>query len=210
MNGHFGDVVHHLFFLVNFQPVLVDFLLRTFQRHAVRVQLYVAFFIEHFFVNRLAVFVRFVFGDEFAVLIPHIIDGFETDRALYDLSRRTLQQAHDRHGGNGFTATGFAHHAHRGIEGDIEADAVYGFHNALIGKEIRMKILYFQNIGGIFQLGSVGRRRYLAFFLLFQPAHFLLVGFGDFADFFARKIMRARRALVRLFAVGAVVVFLFE
>ena len=72
-----------------------------------------------------------------------------------------------------------------------------------------MEIFHFENIIRVLHFGSVRGRRKLAVLFFFEPAHFLLIRFGDFADFLARKIVRLSGMLFALFALFGAFDFLF-
>ena len=56
------------------------------------------------------------------------------------------QDAHNRVGGDGFTAAGFAHNAHGFSDGNIVADGVHRADNAFVRTELHNKVSYLDEV----------------------------------------------------------------
>ena len=127
-------------------------------------------------------------GDDLTVAVSLEVVGIEADGTRHDLALRTLQQAHDRHGGHGLTAPRLTHHADGGVLGHVEGHAVYSLHHTLIRKEVGVQIVDLQDVGGVPHFcGKLGLGS-LTVLPLFQGVHNLTVFLGDGSNLLARQI----------------------
>ena len=139
-----------------------------------------------------AVFVHsgLVNGNRIALFVFLVFHRLEANFTLYDLPLRSLYKLHERKARNGLSATRLADYSYDGIFGNRERNAVYGFGNARIRKEISVKILEFYDILRIFHL-----RRIFAFgnvftlFAFFEITHRVSVFLSDLPRFLRGEVM---------------------
>ena len=127
--------------------------------------------IVNFFLSFVNLFAVFVHAGRYgiAVNVANVFVCFESYRAAYDLTGRSLQEAHNGHRSNGLTATRFAYDADGGIKWNFERNAVYRFYYALICKEVRVEILDFENVVVVLHRRGVFR---FCFFAPFRDGAF--------------------------------------
>ena len=82
--------------------------------------------------------------------------ALEHDFARDDLAGRAGDQAHDRQAGHALAAAGFADDAERLTRHHVEGNIVDGLHHAILGHELGLEILDFQNGSGM-PICAVGR-----------------------------------------------------
>ena len=127
--------------------------------------------------------------DGIALLVSLVVLRAKADAARYDLSRRPLDELHDRHTGHGFAAARLAHDAHRGVFGDVEGDAVDGSHHALVGVEVGVQVLDLKDVLGVLHFGDELALVGASVLASLQRLGDLAILLGDGADLLARQVM---------------------
>ena len=188
LNGHLCDVVYLFLLLEYADTVCIQKLFGLHKRFTLFVEFLIALLIQNGLVNDFAVFVLFIHRNILPFFVQLKVADFETDRAFYNLSRRALQKTHNGHRGYRFTATRFPYDANRRVGRNVEGNAVYRLYNALVGKEVGMQPLYFQNVALVFHFRRIFGRVCLAVFRFLKTAHFLTVFLRNRTDFTARQI----------------------
>ena len=190
---HFCNVENFIFELERGKTVAVQRLNVFHYGFAVFIKYGIALFIEHGFGldNALAVyFLILPNGNRLAVFVGLIVLRVKPNRSVDYLSLRSLNKLHDGQRRYRFSATALADNADDRTFWNIERHAVYCLGHARIGKEIRAKIVYFQNIRRVAHLGNVFAFARFAQFFLFVHARRLAIFARYSARFLARNIMR--------------------